>query len=84
MCPLVYNIVHVYIGSLRIKYYLRPRIDVILVFKYYLQINVRASLKRLFIFFLKVRNRDFYEKLPSNGFSKWLNKYSHLLFRIFR
>jgi hypothetical protein len=40
--------------------------------------------KRLRIFFLNVRNRDFGEKLPSNSFSKWSSKYSRLLFLIFR
>ena len=52
MCPLVYNIVHIYIGTLKIKYYLRPRKDVILVFKCCLKINVNVKCGRGSAFFM--------------------------------
>ena len=44
----------------------------------------QSNSKRLSISFINVRNKDFGEKLSSNGSSKWLSKYSHFLFRIFR
>jgi hypothetical protein len=48
-----------------------------MMFNYYIS-------KRLSIFFLNGRNRDFGEKMFSNSLSKWSSKYNHLLFRIFR
>jgi hypothetical protein len=43
----------------------------------------KANSKRLSISFLNTRNKNFGEKLLSNSFSKWLSKYSHVLFQIF-
>ena len=44
----------------------------------------KSNSKKLSIFILIVKNRDFNRKIASKSFSKWLSKYSHHLFWISR
>lgn len=60
------------------------QVDIFVQFCFcHLNVCLRIS-KRLFVFFLNGRNRDFGEKMHSNNLFKWSSKYSYLLFRICR